>query len=113
MFEHAKYSIYGAWYLISSDEVKNILRKQAKLGVDVRIMLEESLFGNDTTAFNTFKKDMQGVDIKLKSDRDLGVNFLHVKAAVIDKNMAYLSTSNLTHSSLYKNREYMVVTQNS
>jgi phosphatidylserine/phosphatidylglycerophosphate/cardiolipin synthase-like enzyme len=76
-------------------------------------MLEESLFGNDTTAFNKFKKDMQGVDIQLKNDRELGINFLHVKAAVIDKDIAYFSTSNLTHSSLYKNREYMVVSQNS
>jgi cardiolipin synthase A/B len=113
LLNDAKYSIIGAWYLISSDEIKAILRTKAKLGVDIRIMLEWSVFGGDTTAYSNFQKDMQGVDMQLKTDRDLGINFLHVKAAVIDKTTAYISTSNLTHSSLYKNREYMVVSQNS
>lgn len=113
LLSNAKYSIHGAWYLISSDEIKAILRKQASLWVDVRIMLESALFGNDRTAFENFKQAMQGVDIQLQDDRKLGINFLHIKAAVIDNSIGYISTSNLTNSSLYKNREYMVVTQNS
>jgi phosphatidylserine/phosphatidylglycerophosphate/cardiolipin synthase-like enzyme len=112
LLNNAKYSIYGEWYLISTDEVKDILKTKAKLGVKVRIMLEESMFGGDSSAYRNFKKDMETADIQLKTDRDLGINFLHVKAAVIDKTTAYISTSNLTHSSLHKNREYMVVTQN-
>ena len=60
LLEDAKYSILGAGYVISRDEAKEVMRKKAREGVDIRIMLESKLFGDDPSkAFKEFTSSIQ------------------------------------------------------
>lgn len=112
LINSANYSIHGERYSITLDEVKKTFRKKSAQGVDMKIMLENKMYWDDARNFKSFQKSMQGTDIKVKNDETLGINFLHVKSAVIDKRIAYISTSNLSYSSFHNNREYMITTEN-
>lgn len=110
LLEDAKYSILGAWYVISRDEAKEVMRKKAREGVDIRIMLESKLFGDDPTkTFNAFKSSIQGTRIQLQDDSNIGTNYHHIKAMVLDDTTAYLASSNVTYSAMFNNREHHVV----
>ena len=110
LLEDTKYSILGAWYVISRDEAKQVMRKKAREGVDIRIMLESKLFGDDPTkTFNAFKSSIQGTRIQLQDDSKIGTNYHHIKAMVLDDTTAYLASSNVTYSAMFNNREHHVV----
>lgn len=110
LLEDTKYSILGAWYVISRDEAKEVMRKKAREGVDIRIMLESKLFGDDPAkSFNAFKSSIQGTRIQLQDDSKIGTNYHHIKTMVLDDTTAYLASSNVTYSAMFNNREHHVV----
>lgn len=62
-------------------------------------------FGND---FKERTDYYTGSQVKLFSDKKLGVNFVHAKTFVGDKIRA-IQTANLTHSAFMKNIEHFVL----
>lgn len=75
---------------------------------DMRLILEQDKFRQHTDTFRNLQQERTDIPITLLSDRTLGINNMHAKAFVGDKNRI-LQTANLNRSSFVDNREHFVL----
>ncbi len=91
----AKKSFYGAFYDISSRKIVNALRGAYKRGVDVKLVTESD---------NLEKKEMKvllGIGIPIVPDARSGL--MHNKFAVIDEEILWTGSYNLTQNGANRN----------
>ena len=106
--ESAKKSIRFKMYLFTRDDIQNALIAAAKRGVDVRVLMELNPFGSGGTNLDIFNA-MKGTPIKFRW-ASYDFRFTHEKSMVIDDQIAFIMTHNITASSFNTNREYGVLT---
>ncbi|MBI5649168.1 MAG: hypothetical protein HZC40_01770, partial [Chloroflexi bacterium] len=106
--ESAKKSIRFKMYLFTRDDIQNALIAAAKRGVDVRVLMELNPFGSGGTNVDIFNA-MKGTPIKFRW-ASYDFRFTHEKSMVLDDQVAFIMTHNITASSFNTNREYGVLT---
>ena len=108
--EGATCSIYLAVYLLTDPEIIQALRAAAARGVAVWVMLEEAPYGaEEGNRAAAAALEEAGVHFRWSSP---AFNYLHQKSIVVDEEVAFILTHNLTRSAFSRNREYGVVTRN-
>ena len=105
--DSAKNSVRLKMYLFTSDAVRDALIAAAKRGVDVRILMELNPYGGTTTNVDLFNA-VKGTPVKMKWS-SFDFRFTHEKSLVIDDQIAFIMTHNITSSSFNANREYGVI----
>jgi len=94
------------YYSITDPTVIQKIKDTVARGVTVRFMLENNPYGGSSTNIDV-GLDLQKAGVKLKW-APRAFRYLHEKAIVVDGNVAYIMTHNLTTSSFTANREYGV-----
>lgn len=111
ILSEAKYTIDIRWYQISDKQLIQLLKNKAKSGVKVRVILENSMHGNETKDWLSFYQQTKDSGIEVKSDEWLGTNYVHAKTFIIDNESFVVSTANSTYPWFFSNREYRFITQ--
>jgi cardiolipin synthase A/B len=109
--DQAKYTIAIRWYQITDKELIRLLLNKAKSGIEVRIILENSMYGNAWEDYISFAEQIQWSSIKLISDEHLGTVFMHAKTMIVDTEKFIVSTANSTYPWFSANREYWFVSR--
>lgn len=109
LLQEAKYTIDIRWYQISDKELINVLINKAKTGVKIRIVLENSMHGNESDDYFAFYKQIEWSGIEVKNDKNLGTNYIHAKTFIIDNASFLVSTANSTYPWFFSNREYRFI----
>jgi len=103
----AKKSIRMKMYLFTRDTVRDALIAASKRGVDVRVLMELNPYGNGATNVD-FYNSLKGTPVKFRWT-SYDFRFTHEKSLVIDDQIAYIMTHNITASSFTSNREYGIL----
>jgi phosphatidylserine/phosphatidylglycerophosphate/cardiolipin synthase-like enzyme len=109
----ANASVWLEVYLLTDTRVIHALEDAAARGVDVRVMLEPSPFGEGPVAPQKTLEELQAAGVQARAS-DPAFHYTHEKAMVVDAATAYIMTCNLTRSGLggssaATNREFGVV----
>ena len=104
----AEESIRLKVYLLTNRRVIDALKSAAQRGVSVRMILELNPYGSFPDAY--IVEDLRGSGVELKGDSAV-FNLTHEKTMVIDDEVAFIMTGNMTVSSFNANREYTVVSR--
>lgn len=112
----AKQSVFMEMYLLTNKNVINALEEDANNGIDVRVMLEQHPYGGGVLSPQETLDRLQAADVKARFSNP-AFALTHEKGLVIDENVAYIMTSNMTSAALgtgkyTKNREYDIVDAN-
>ncbi len=106
--DQAQHSIDLTIYLLTDAQVISALTRAEARGVEVRVILEEHPFGgNSDQAVVAGKLRDAGIEVRWGSSR---FRFTHAKFMVIDRQVAIITTQNLSAASFSGNREFGVVT---
>ncbi|MBI5302360.1 MAG: hypothetical protein HY868_09495 [Chloroflexi bacterium] len=106
--QSAKKSIRLKMYLFTSDAVRDALIAASKRGVDARVLMELNPYGMGATNVDIYNA-MKGTPIKFRW-ASYDFRFTHEKSLVIDDQIAFVMTHNITTSSFTSNREYGIIT---
>lgn len=106
-FRRAERTIDIAVYLLTSNEVVEVLGDAAGRGLRVRVLLEPDPYGGggDVEA-DAAQLRALGIDVRF-SGKD--VRFGHIKTFVVDERVALVTSLNLTNAGLTDNRELGVI----
>lgn len=98
-----------AVYAISDRDAQAQLAEAARVGTDVRIMLEEKPYSYTNDTYDIID-EIATVNswFQLQSDEILDLTYLHAKYFIFDDS-AVIQTANLTRSGLYRNLEHAVL----
>jgi phosphatidylserine/phosphatidylglycerophosphate/cardiolipin synthase-like enzyme len=105
--DSAKKSVRLKMYLFTRDNVRDALINAAKRGVHVRILMELNPYGGTTTNVDLFNA-VKGTPVQMRW-ASFDFRFTHEKSLVIDDQIAFIMTHNITASSFNANREYGVI----
>ncbi len=108
--QSAKKSIKMVMYLITEPKIIQALKDAVARGVDVQLMLEMNPYGGSSNNVDV-GLDLQKAGVTLRWDPHT-INYLHEKAIVIDDEVVYIMTLNMTSSSFSANREYGIIDEN-
>lgn len=98
-------------YLLSDKKVIESLINAKKRGVNVKVMLENHPFGGgNINNITKIELDAAGISTEWSNPK---YSLTHEKAIVIDKNLLFVLSQNLTTSAFSKNREYDILDANS
>lgn len=111
LLQEAKYSIDIRWYQISDKQLITVLKNKAKSGVKIRIILENSMHGDESGDYFSFYKQIKWTGIEVTTDEWLWTNYVHAKTFIIDNHVFIVSTANSTYPWFFGNREYRFVSQ--
>ena len=106
----ARKSIRMAMYLITEPKIIQALKDAVARGVDVRVMLEMNPYGGSSNNVDV-GLDLKKAGVTIRWDPRT-INYLHEKAIVVDDEVAYIMTLNMTSSSFSANREYGIIDRN-
>jgi phosphatidylserine/phosphatidylglycerophosphate/cardiolipin synthase-like enzyme len=102
----AKETILVKLYLFSDSSIIKELIKAKARGMDVRVILERSPYGESRVNQRTKKKlEEGGVKVRWGPKR---FALMHEKTIIIDRKELIIMTSNLCRSAFKKNREYAI-----
>lgn len=105
-FSEAQQSLDLRTYEFTHKEFKLALKKIAKRGVKVRIIIEDKKFQQFKNTLKVLSQDFSWYqNIQLKSDKQMGTEYTHAKVNLIDSGFI-IQTANLTNSSFASNREH-------
>ena len=105
----ARRSIHVVTYLMTDSEIATALKEAAQRGVEVRVMMEQEPYGgSDTNLEMATALQQAGVHFSWDSPT---INYLHQKSIVVDGEVAFILTGNLTRSSFSSNRDVGVITR--
>jgi len=107
--QQAKYTIDIRWYQITDKDLINMLINKAKTGVKIRIILENSMHGNEAKDYLSFYKQTKWSGIEVHTDEWLWTNYVHAKTFIVDTNTFIVSTANSTYPWFFGNREYWFI----
>jgi phosphatidylserine/phosphatidylglycerophosphate/cardiolipin synthase-like enzyme len=110
LLAETKYDLVMWNYQVTYNESIQLLQNLARMGVDLRVILERAVYGGNTREYRSFVSKTEPVGIRVQSDDHLGVNFQHAKTILIDDQRAIISTANMSYPSFWRNREYRYVT---
>ena len=105
---NAQTSIRLKVYLLTHPNVINALKAAVRRGVSVRMILELNPYGSALDP--NIVTDLKDGGVELKGD-SMVFNYTHEKSMVIDDEVAFIMTGNMTASSFSANREYGVITR--
>ena len=103
----AQKSVRLKMYLFTRDDVRDALIAAAKRGVDVRVLMELNPYGGGTTNVDLYTA-VKNTPVKMRW-ASYDFRFTHEKSLVIDDQLAFIMTHNITASSFTSNREYGVL----
>lgn len=108
-----KKKLYMQTYHITYDEFVSDIQTLAKQWVDIQIMLENNRYAdnNSNDEFEKLKNDLSKYWIQIKSDQELGTNFIHSKYVLGDDEYI-IQTANMTYSAFWVSREMFVIGHN-
>ena len=109
--EEAKYTIDIRWYQISDKELIRVLINKAKTGVKIRIVLENSMHGDESDDYFAFYKQIEWSGIQVKNEKNLWNNYIQAKKFNIDNSSFLVSTANSTYPWFFSNREYRFISR--
>ncbi|MFA6255797.1 MAG: phospholipase D-like domain-containing protein [Candidatus Absconditabacterales bacterium] len=93
-------------YEFTQKDFKTTLTKLAENGVNVRIIVEDKKFQQFQNTLKVLSQYFSGYkNIQLKSDKQMGTEYVHAKVNLIDSGFI-IQTANLTNSSFASNREH-------
>lgn len=99
-------------YELTEKRVKNWLKKQAELGMQIRIMIENKKYQQFQNTYKKLQSEFSGLqNIQVKSDQHLPTQYLHGKITLVQSGF-WLQSANLTHSTFAKNREHLFWSEN-
>lgn len=105
-FGAANQSLDLRTYEFTHKDFKNALKKLAEKGVNIRIIVEDKKFQQYQNTFKVLSQYFSWYkNIQLKSDKQMGTEYVHVKVNLIDSGVI-IQTANLTNSSFASNREH-------
>lgn len=105
--DSAKKSVRLKMYLFTRDSVRDALIAASNRGVDVRILMELNPYGGTATNVDLFNA-VKGTRAQMRW-ASYDFRFTHEKSLVIDDQIAFIMTHNMTTSSFNANREYGVI----
>lgn len=108
LLERAEHSVDLTVYLLTDEETIAALKRTARRGVQVRVLLEGEPYGggeSNRRAANTLRQ--AGVKVRFTSR---AFRYTHQKSLLVDGRVGVIMTMNLTYSSFTRNREYGVIT---
>ncbi len=108
LLERAQHSVDLTVYLLTDEETISALKRAARRGVQVRVLLEGEPYGGGASnrrAADTLRR--AGVKVRFTSR---AFRYTHQKSLLIDDRVGVIMTMNLTYSSFTRNREYGVIT---
>jgi len=93
-------------YEFTQKDFKTSLKTLAEKGVNVRIIIEDKKFQQYQNTLKVLSQHYSWYkNIQLKSDKQMGTEYVHAKVNLIDSGFI-IQTANLTHTSFAKNREH-------
>ncbi len=93
-------------YEFTQKDFKTTLKKLARSGVDIRIIVEDKKYQQFQNTLKVLNQEFSWYqNIQLKSDKQMETEYTHAKVNLIDSGFI-IQTANLTHSSFTKNREH-------
>jgi phosphatidylserine/phosphatidylglycerophosphate/cardiolipin synthase-like enzyme len=95
-------------YLLTNPRVIDALKAAVERGVSVRMIMELNPYGS--TIDPNVVVDLKEAGVELKGD-SLVFNYTHEKTMVIDDQVAFIMTGNMTASSFSANREYGIISR--
>jgi phosphatidylserine/phosphatidylglycerophosphate/cardiolipin synthase-like enzyme len=98
--KNANKSVYGAFFEINSRPIIKELLDAHKRGIDVRLVLEKDYSGNNEIEY------LKNAGIKIVTDNRKGL--MHNKFAVIDGEILWTGSYNLTYNDEYKNNNNVI-----
>lgn len=102
----AKSSIDITIYMLSDNNIKKELIDKKKSGVNIRIIIEKTPFGGGSLNYKTYNElTSYGINIKYSNPE---FSLTHAKYIIIDKDEVLIMTSNLTHSGLNDDRDFII-----
>jgi len=101
----ANESIEVEMYLFNYMPLANELVKAKERGVDVRVILEPRLSGDENLKMMKFLRE-KGISARWAS---LEYKLTHAKAMIVDKKKVLVGSTNWSMSAMTKNREYSVL----
>lgn len=109
----AQRSVWVQIYMMTDPQVIEALGRAAGRGLDVRVMLEESPYnpGNPNSALSGNQKvatQLEQLGVKVAWTNP-AFNFTHAKSMLVDGNVAYVLSYNLTKAATEDNREFAIV----
>jgi len=104
----AQESIRLKVYLLTNPNVIEALKAAVQRGVSVRMILELNPYGGSIDP--NIVIDLRDNGVELKGDSFV-FNYTHEKSMIIDDEVAFVMTGNMTASSFSANREYGIITR--
>lgn len=109
----AQRSVWVQIYMMTDVNVIEALGRAAKRGLDVRVLLEESPYnpGNPNSALSGNQKvatTLEGLGVKVAWTNP-AFNFTHAKSMLVDGEVAYVLSYNLTKAATETNREFAII----
>jgi len=104
----AQKSIRLKVYLLTNPHIIEALKAAVQRGVSVRMILELNPYGGAIDPGVVV--DLRDSGVELKGDSHV-FNYTHEKSMVIDDEVAFIMTGNMTTSSFTANREYGIITR--
>ncbi len=93
-------------YDFTQKDFKILLRQLAEKGVNIRIIVEDKKFQQFKNTLKVLNQYYSwNKNIQLKSDKQMGTEYVHAKVNLIDSGWI-IQTANLTQSSFASNREH-------
>lgn len=105
LLSSTKYTLRMREYSITMKEIISVVKNKAVLGADVKIILENRTYWNNSKNWSSFIQKVDWSPVQVQSDEQLGTNFVHAKTFVTDDTVV-ISTANLWYQWFRNNREY-------
>ena len=112
IFAQTTYQVHMRNYLLTEKTFLRMFANLWQMWKEVKIILENEVYGGDTKAFDKARRRLEPYDVQLVSDEKMWTNFVHAKTMIIDDDTFVIATANFTYPSLWRNREYWFVGKN-
>ena len=107
MIGHTQTWLQIQTYEFTEKKIKDLFKNLLDKGVSIQLILENHPYEAYVDEFTPIKNAFSGyADFAIKSDQQMKTEYVHSKIDLMDQSFL-IKTANLTHSSLFSNREYM------
>ena len=98
-------------YDFTEKRIKDLLKTFLNKGTDIQLIMENKKYQQFIDTFADIQKTFASYpNFQIQSDEKMGTEYVHSKIDLLDEAF-FIKTANLTHSSLFSNREYMFYSQ--
>jgi len=100
-------------YDFTEKRIKALFKQLLDKGVNIQLIQEDKKYQQFQNTFKQVQNLFSGyVNFQIKSDKQMGTEYVHSKINIVDS-WFIIQTANLTHSSLFVNREHFFWSQHS